>query len=119
MTPVMVAPADVLASLAKEAFNKPDKPHWSQQSAILGRIADEALYGADMFGKYASLDNYATGELELTKTELKLALKLWRLIQRCQPVVEYEHWAFVKRARALLLIEVLDVGKSWNVSVIT
>jgi hypothetical protein len=108
MSPIN-APIEALEVMARDTFKAPDKAHWSVASAILGRINDEALYSTDFFGKYATAEAYAKDLLELTKTEVNLALKLWRLIQRVA-IADFEQWKFVKRARALLLIEVLDAG---------
>jgi hypothetical protein len=100
---VLTCPAPILPVMALERLMPVSRPHWSVAAAILGRMADEKVQD--------SIEAWANKALDMARGEVRLALKLWRLMQKGHAAgVEYGRWQVLSKAKALLLDEVLAAG---------
>ena len=96
-----------LVAFAKALLAKQDRrSHWTVAAITLGRIVDERIYERTEFGAALSEEAWAKDKLGLTRGEVRLALKLWRAMER-HPEVP---WASLSKPKALLLDEVLAAG---------
>lgn len=80
--------------------------HWTAIATALGRVVDERIYERTEFGAAVSEEAWAKDRLGMTRGEIRLALKLWRMMNR-HPEVP---WSSLPKPRALLLDEVLSAG---------
>lgn len=110
MTHPAYLPLDELKPLETELFTASERPHWSEQATFLGRVTDEHLYSRVAFGQYATPEAYAKDRLDLTGTEFRLALLLWRTMQWAESVLPPEKWTGWSKAKALLLSDIRLVG---------
>lgn len=101
--------APALIAFARALLAKDDrKSHWTVAAIALGRIADERLWEQREYGAAVSDEAWAKEQLGMTRGEVRLALKLYRAMQR-HPTVP---WATLRKPKALLLDEVLTAGGS-------
>ena len=114
--PFYLQDPEALRALAHDLFDSVYRQtkHWSVKATVLGRLTDERLY--ERWG-YDSPEQWVSEQLDLTRGEFRLALKLWRLMRKGHAAgVEPEGWCGVSKGKALLLCEVLEAGgepKTW------
>ena len=97
--------APALVAFAKEALGR-QRLHWTIAAITLGRITDERLWERTEYGAAVSEEAWAKDTLGMTRGEVRLALKLWRTMNR-HPAVP---WTSLAKPRALLLDEALSAG---------
>lgn len=96
-----------LMAFAKALLGKEDRrSHWTVAAITLGRIADERLWERAEYGAAISDEAWAKDTLGMTRGEVRLALKLYRAMER-HPEMP---WTSLPKPKALLLDEVLRAG---------
>jgi len=96
-----------LVKFTKALLAKEDRrQHWTVAAIALGRITDERIFERTEYGAALSPEAWAKDKLGMTRGEVRLALKLWRSMNR-HPEVP---WTSLPKPRALLLDEVLTAG---------
>jgi hypothetical protein len=101
---VLKSAPTMLPFLATEQLMPVSRPHWSVAAAILGRMADEKLVDKP-------LEAWAKDALDMARGEVRLALLLWRIMQRgYNDGIAFDRWQALTKSKALLLDEVFRAG---------